>query len=55
MCHFCRRVLGTPSEQSWPGVTSLQDWNSSFPVWPALNINKFVPDFSPEGIDMIEV
>mmetsp|Transcript_1925 Transcript_1925/g.3051 ORF Transcript_1925/g.3051 Transcript_1925/m.3051 type:complete len:294 (+) Transcript_1925:61-942(+) len=48
------RMLGTPNEQSWPGVTSLQDWNESFPVWPALNINKFVPGFSYEGIDMIE-
>mmetsp|Transcript_59080 Transcript_59080/g.128253 ORF Transcript_59080/g.128253 Transcript_59080/m.128253 type:complete len:294 (-) Transcript_59080:233-1114(-) len=48
------RVCGTPSEQTWPGVTSLQDWNTAFPVWPALDINKFVPNFSPEGIDMIE-
>ena len=29
------RLLGTPSETIWPGVTHLQDFNSSFPNWDA--------------------
>jgi serine/threonine protein kinase len=27
------RCLGTPTEQSWPGVTSLPDFKSTFPRW----------------------
>jgi hypothetical protein len=26
-------VLGTPTEQSWPGVTKLPDYKASFPQW----------------------
>lgn len=48
------RILGTPSEETWPGVTSLQDWNESFPVWPSLQISRFVPGLGDAGIDMLE-
>lgn len=29
------RILGTPNEETWPGVTSLPDFKSAFPKWPA--------------------
>ncbi|GMQ03497.1 hypothetical protein CsSME_00049274 [Camellia sinensis var. sinensis] len=29
------RVLGTPNEDTWPGVTSLPDFKSAFPKWPS--------------------
>lgn len=48
------RILGTPSEDSWPGVTSLQDWNQDFPVWPALQLQRFVPNLSMAGVDLLE-
>ena len=48
------RVLGTPNEETWPGVTSLQDWNSSFPVWPSLQLSRLVPKLTEEGIDLME-
>ena len=28
------RLLGTPTEETWPGVTSLPDFKSAFPKWP---------------------
>jgi hypothetical protein len=49
------RVLGTPNEEIWPGVTTLQDWNEDFPVWPPLNVANFVAGFSDTGVDLIEV
>ena len=50
------RVLGTPNEETWPGVTCLQDWNESFPIWPSLNIARlFLPGFTADGIDLVEV
>jgi len=27
------RILGTPTEDEWPGVTSFPDFKSSFPKW----------------------
>ena len=47
-------MLGTPNEETWPGVKSLQDWNESFPTWPTLSLKKFVSGISDEGLDMIE-
>lgn len=32
------RVLGTPTEQVWPGVTSLPDYQDSLPVWHPKNL-----------------
>ena len=50
------RVCGTPNEDVWPGVTSLQDWNESFPVWPALDILKLpgLANFDDAGVDLID-
>lgn len=28
------RTLGTPNDEVWPGVTTLQDWKQRFPKWP---------------------
>lgn len=36
-------------------MTALQDWNEDFPVWPALNIARFVPGLSEAGVDLLEV
>lgn len=49
------RMRGTPSEATWPGVTSLQDWNEVFPVWPTLSLSAFVLNISDEGLDLIQV
>lgn len=48
------RQLGTPNEQLWPGVTQLQDWNSSFPQWPRLTTNKMASTLDPAGLDLLE-
>ena len=39
------RLLGTPDETIWPGVTQLQDFNSSFPSWEVpKNFADILPD-----------
>ncbi len=48
------RIFGTPSEDTWAGVTSLPDWNNEFPTWPSLKMECFVPGFSEQGTDLIE-
>lgn len=36
------RVLGTPDESNWPGVTDLPDFKAIFPKWPAQRIQDVV-------------
>ncbi|URD98928.1 Cell division control protein 2 [Musa troglodytarum] len=47
------RVLGTPNEETWPGVTSLPDFKSSFPRWPSKDLASIVPNLEPAGVDLL--
>ncbi|BAF10618.1 Os03g0108800, partial [Oryza sativa Japonica Group] len=47
------RVLGTPNEQSWPGVSSLPDYKSAFPKWQAQALATIVPTLDPAGLDLL--
>jgi cyclin-dependent kinase 2 len=47
------RTLGTPNEETWPGVTSLPDFKSAFPKWPTKNLATVVPGLEPAGIDLL--
>ena len=48
------RVHGTPNTSLWPEALGLYDLNDRFPQWPTLDISKFAPHLSREGIDLIE-
>jgi serine/threonine protein kinase len=49
------RQFGTPTEEVWPGVTSLPDWNAAFPKWYKSPFHKTVLDnLEPEGLDLLE-
>lgn len=44
------RVLGTPTEQDWPGVTSFPDFKASFPKWERKQDEELV---SAEGVKVL--
>ncbi|KAI9712771.1 MAG: Cyclin-dependent kinase catalytic subunit [Bogoriella megaspora] len=48
------RVLGTPSEQDWPGVTSFPDFKASFPKWQRSDLQAAVPGLDDEGLDLLD-
>ncbi|KAK5162763.1 Cyclin-dependent kinase catalytic subunit [Saxophila tyrrhenica] len=53
------RVLGTPSENDWPGVTSFPDFKSSFPKWERKHDEEIVTKdavkmLGNEGLDLLE-
>ena len=48
------RILGTPTEAEWPGVSALQDWNNDFPVWQPLQLQRFTNGLEDAGVDMCE-
>ncbi|OIW18960.1 hypothetical protein TanjilG_09154 [Lupinus angustifolius] len=48
------RIMGTPNEETWPGVTSLPDFKSAFPKWSAKDLATLVPDLEPAGLDLLK-
>lgn len=54
------RVLGTPDENEWPGVTSLPDFKASFPKWKRNQEQDIVTGdgarvLGDEGLDLLEM
>jgi cyclin-dependent kinase len=48
------RVLGTPNEDIWPGVSSLPDFKTTFPKWSRKPLDKVVQGLDQCGIDLLE-
>ncbi|KAI9657846.1 MAG: Cyclin-dependent kinase catalytic subunit [Alyxoria varia] len=51
------RILGTPSEADWPGVTSFPDFKPSFPKWTRPADSGLLPEgaaLDEDGIDLLE-
>ncbi|BFZ61300.1 Cyclin-dependent kinase catalytic subunit [Saitoella coloradoensis] len=46
------RLLGTPSEETWPGVTGLPDYKTTFPQWNGTPIGDTVP-LDDDGLDLL--
>ncbi|EAN84916.1 putative protein kinase [Trypanosoma cruzi] len=48
------QVLGTPSESTWRGVSSLSHHNVDFPQWRPTSLSSVIPTLEPEGIDLLQ-
>ena len=47
------KLLGTPSEETWPGVTKLKDWHA-FPQWGPQDLRTTFPHLDAHGIDLMQ-
>ncbi len=47
------RVLGTPDDAAWPGVSALPDFKDTFPRWPARPLGEAVPGLDAMGLDLL--
>eukprot|EP01067_Filipodium_phascolosomae_P001333 Filipodium_phascolosomae@DN1902_c0_g1_i1.p1 len=47
------RILGTPTEASWPSVIELPEWKTDFPKLEALPLQSVVPNLEPSGVDLL--
>lgn len=47
------RILRTPTEEIWPGVTSLPDYKATFPCWNQDNLSKQVKHIDSAGMDLL--
>jgi hypothetical protein len=50
------RQLGTPGEDTWPGVTALADYKPSFPKWAPVPLTKSVKELrtDPLALDLLQ-
>mmetsp|Transcript_18371 Transcript_18371/g.16030 ORF Transcript_18371/g.16030 Transcript_18371/m.16030 type:complete len:115 (+) Transcript_18371:654-998(+) len=47
------RIMGTPKESTWPGVSNLPDFKPTFPKWQAQSLAKQCPNLDAKGIDLL--
>jgi len=47
------QVLGTPTESSWPGISSLKEYKPTFPQWKGVPLSKKVPSLDSVGMDLL--
>lgn len=53
---FSFRIMSTPTEDIWHGVTQLPDFKMSFPQWKEDGLRKILDPFmDPEGIKILRV
>eukprot|EP00892_Ulva_mutabilis_P005149 jgi/Ulvmu1/3005/UM015_0045.1 len=57
-CEFAQlltifQILGTPNEDTWPGVTQLKDWHL-YPQWQAVDMHALMGDaLDASGVDLL--
>ncbi|KEF59965.1 CMGC/CDK/CDC2 protein kinase [Exophiala aquamarina CBS 119918] len=48
------KLLGTPDESTWPGVTTFPDFKTSFPKWRREATSRIVPNLEPAGLELLD-
>nr|CAD7401729.1 unnamed protein product [Timema cristinae] len=48
------RVLRTPTEKIWPGVSHLPDYKATFPNWTQNNLCSHIKNIDKDGIDLLQ-
>lgn len=46
------KLLGTPKEDEWAGVSQLRDWHE-FPNWRPQSLEEHFPTLEPAGVDLM--
>lgn len=49
------RLLGTPTEEVWPGVTSYPDFKPSFPKWKRNENTVLCNNLDEHGLQLLEM
>ncbi|XP_067142732.1 cyclin-dependent kinase 20-like isoform X1 [Centruroides vittatus] len=49
------RALGTPTEENWPGLTELPDYNKiMFPNYTPMNFEELIPEASADALELLK-
>ncbi|KAF9434201.1 negative regulator of the PHO system [Entomortierella beljakovae] len=47
------KVMGTPTEETWPGVSKLSEYKKDFPYYPPKPLSSVVPMIDAFGMDLL--
>ncbi|RAQ58758.1 cyclin-dependent protein kinase PhoA [Aspergillus flavus] len=47
------RLMGTPSERSWPGISQLPEYKPNFHVYATQDLGLILPQIDPLGLDLL--
>ncbi|KAL4991607.1 kinase-like domain-containing protein [Aspergillus falconensis] len=47
------RLMGTPSERSWPGISQLPEYRANFHVYATQDLGLILPQIDPLGLDLL--
>eukprot|EP00834_Sanchytrium_tribonematis_P004572 NODE_233_length_12044_cov_0.738803.p4 type:complete len:329 gc:universal NODE_233_length_12044_cov_0.738803:5044-4058(-) len=47
------KTLGTPTNQSWPGVTNFVNYPTDIPLYPPTNISELFPQLDENGFNLL--
>lgn len=48
------RIMGTPTERSWPNVSQLPEYKPTFNMYATQDLRQFLPQIDPTGIDLLQ-
>ncbi len=48
------QIMGTPNEDTWPGIYKLKDFSLNFPQWKPKKLKDLFPNFDKDGLDLME-
>jgi serine/threonine protein kinase len=48
------QIMGTPTEETWPGISSLPDYKAAFPKWHPKSLSEIVPGMDEDGLDLLQ-
>jgi len=47
------RLMGTPSERSWPGISQFPEYKSNFHVYATQDLRLILPQIDQQGLDLL--
>ncbi|KAI6709558.1 negative regulator of the PHO system [Marssonina coronariae] len=48
------RIMGTPSERSWPGISQYSEYKQNFQMYATQDLRVILPQIDPHGIDLLQ-
>jgi serine/threonine protein kinase len=48
------QLLGTPSEETWEGISSYSFYKDSFPIWKGNLLSSVVEGIDEDGLDLLQ-
>ena len=48
------RIMGTPTERTWPGITQLPEYKTSYQMYATQDLRSILPQIDATGIDLLQ-